>query len=172
MVRFSPLALKDPEGPRGEWRTPPDLFQALVQRFGPFDLDGAATQENRLCSRYLSRADGFAPWPTARRVFCNPDFSQIVPFVQLGAEAIRRLKVELVCFLLPANRTEQQWWADYAVPVLDGQRNGSVIYLAPRVAYVSPETGKPKTGVSFPSLVLVLSRWKQARRCEQWSWRQ
>jgi hypothetical protein len=36
-----------------DWRTPKDLFNAQVARWGPYWLDAAATAENRLCEYWL-----------------------------------------------------------------------------------------------------------------------
>jgi phage N-6-adenine-methyltransferase len=83
-----------------DWRTPTALFDRLDAIYR-FDLDGAADDENALKPDY-STADRPAPW-TGRRVFCNPPWSSIPPFIELAATA------EIAVLLVPA-RTNAKWF--------------------------------------------------------------
>lgn len=59
--------------------------------------------------------DGLAqPWLPGERIWCNPPFSDIEPWVIKadGCDAT-------VVMLLPANRTEQPWWQKYVEPYRD-----------------------------------------------------
>ena len=58
----------------------------LSNRFGPFDLDAAADDDNHLCERYNTVADGNpsrAKW--LGRVWVNPPFGDIGPWVKKAA---------------------------------------------------------------------------------------
>ncbi len=83
-----------------EWQTPPDFFQSLHERFH-FDLDGAASDENSLLPEG-STIESPVPW-TGRRVFCNPPWSNIPPFIEYASLA------ELAVLLVPA-RTNARWF--------------------------------------------------------------
>ncbi len=82
------------------WRTPPMFFQALNRRYG-FTMDGAATKGNALLVK-ASTPDEPLSWD-GERVFCNPPWSQIQPFVELAAKA------EMAVLLVPA-RTNAAWF--------------------------------------------------------------
>jgi hypothetical protein len=82
------------------WCTPPKLFDPLHAEFG-FTLDGASEPGNNLLPR-ASTADSQIPW-RGERVFCNPPWSNIRPFLELAPEA------ELAVFLVPA-RTNCKWF--------------------------------------------------------------
>ena len=82
------------------WGTPVEFFDRLNDEFG-FTLDGAATDDNALLPRASTAAEPL-PWE-GERVFCNPPWSQIPPFVELAATA------ELAVLLVPA-RTNCRWF--------------------------------------------------------------
>lgn len=76
------------------------MFDRLNREYG-FDLDGAADATNGLLMD-ASTADDPQSW-IGRRVFCNPPWSNIRPFVELAATA------ELAVLLVPA-RTNARWF--------------------------------------------------------------
>ena len=82
------------------WRTPPQFFQSLNQRYG-FTMDGAASKGNGLLAK-VSTAEEPLSWE-GERVFCNPPWSNIRPFVELAAKA------DLAVLLVPA-RTNAEWF--------------------------------------------------------------
>jgi hypothetical protein len=116
------------------------VFEPLDREFS-FTLDAAAARHNAKCRRFYARApwtplqarqcglwpeswvdhpeaiglDGLAqPWEDGERVWCNPPFSDIAPWV----EKAHRVRCTVV-MLLPANRTEQPWWHTYIEPYRD-----------------------------------------------------
>lgn len=82
------------------WQTPPDFFDALHAEFS-FDLDGAASEDNRLLPE-ASTIEAPVSWE-GRRVFCNPPWSDIRPFVEAAAHA------EVAVLLVPA-RPNAAWF--------------------------------------------------------------
>jgi len=82
------------------WRTPRVLFDALHAEFG-FTLDGASEPGNGLLP-LASTAERPINW-SGHRVFCNPPWSNILPFVEQAPCA------ELAVFLVPA-RTNVRWF--------------------------------------------------------------
>ncbi len=81
------------------WRTPQQFFQALNIRYG-FTMDGAASGPSLMA--IASTPDNPLPWE-GERVFCNPPWSNIQPFVELAARA------EFAALLVPA-RTNAGWF--------------------------------------------------------------
>jgi hypothetical protein len=85
---------------RQSWATPRTVFEPLHAEFG-FTLDGASEPGNGLVPR-ASTADAPLPWK-GERVFCNPPWSNIRPFLEHAPDA------ELAVFLVPA-RTNARWF--------------------------------------------------------------
>lgn len=85
---------------RQTWATPPAFFEELHQHYH-FTLDGAAHESNRLLPR-ASSLEAPISWE-GERVFCNPPWSDMPPFVELAALA------ELAVLLCPA-RTNARWF--------------------------------------------------------------
>lgn len=114
-----------------EYRTPSSFFAACNALYGPFDLDVAATNENRLCPKFfdrdddalidgpdggpLSEAGPYWSWAGrahgTRRAWCNPPYSK--PNLGLFTARARREVVvgglELVTCLIPMS-TSAEWW--------------------------------------------------------------
>ena len=115
-------AVRDTVDDRG---TLPALFDPLhaVHRF---TLDVAASEANHRCDRYFTREhDGLLRSWSGERVWCNPPYSRLEPWVA-KAWAEMRDGCELVVMLLPANRSEQGWWQEYIEPFRDGPTRGGI----------------------------------------------
>jgi hypothetical protein len=82
------------------WGTPANIFDPLHEEFG-FTMDGAASEQNALLPR-ASTLEQPLRW-YGERVFCNPPWSDIAPFLELAASA------ELAVLLVPA-RTNAKWF--------------------------------------------------------------
>src|SRR5262245_40953212 len=84
-----------PENEKDRWRTPRSLFDRAARRWGPFDLDAAATADNRLCDAWFGPGsplgeDALAvAWSLAEerpaRAWCNPPYSRAAAFVAKAA---------------------------------------------------------------------------------------
>lgn len=85
---------------RQSWGTPRTLFEPLHAEYR-FSLDGASEPGNGLLAR-ASTAECPIDW-AGERVFCNPPWSNIRPFLELAPAA------ELAVFLVPA-RTNARWF--------------------------------------------------------------
>lgn len=129
-----------PVGKRGvddlvdDRETPPCVWVPLDAEFR-FTIDVAASTENTKCVRYCTTsgfhigkilvrpdADGLAvPWG-GERVWCNPPYSGLRPWVE---RAWDENDAELVVLLLPNNRGEQPFWQRLIEPYRD--RAGSIV---------------------------------------------
>jgi hypothetical protein len=87
-------------GRRQNWTTPRVLFDPLHAEYG-FTMDGASEPGNALLPK-SSTVENPLPWE-GERVFCNPPWSNITPFVELASTA------ELAVLLVPA-RTNVRWF--------------------------------------------------------------
>lgn len=121
---------------------PPVDFAKLQERFH-LTVDVAASKENTKLGRYYSIEDSGldASW-AGERVYCNPPFSAIPPWIE---KAWAETDAELIVMLLPANRTEQAWWQELIEPHRDVWGSGlQVEFMAGRLRFLKP--GQTKIG--------------------------
>lgn len=135
-----------------------DVFTPLHERFG-FSVDVAASDHNAKLPRYYTRADdGLAqPW-TGERVWCNPPYSTLRPWVE---KAWREWDTgaELITLMLPANRTDQGWWRDLIEPARDAPGSPLITeYLPGRVRFLAQLDTKIKPNAR-PPFGIVLAIW-------------
>lgn len=118
--------------------TTTEVFEPLNERFR-FTIDAAASVSNAVLPRYWTLEDDALTqdW-TAERVWCNPPYSSIKPWVSKAWESVAG-GCQLVVMLLPANRTEQVWWQDYVEPYRDRTESRlRVEFLRGRMRFIVP----------------------------------
>ncbi len=127
----------DVRGPRShvdDRATTPEVFGPLHERFG-FTVDVAASSENAKLPRfYTADDDGLAQDWAGERVWCNPPYSAIEPWLVKAWTS----GAELVVMLLPANRTEQGWWQRQVEPRRDRPGGVRVEFLPGRLRFLKP----------------------------------
>lgn len=118
--------------------TPVCVFVPLHAEFD-FTLDAAASHDNAKLPRYctlggfflrdaggskaqLGTVDGLAIGWAYERVWINPPFSRLRPWIE---KAWDEREAEVVCILLPNNRGEQPFFQDLIEPYRD--RPGSIL---------------------------------------------
>ena len=89
------------QGSREQTYTTPRGFFDLLHAEFHFTMDGASSNGNGLLP-HASTIDRPLPW-SGERVFCNPPWSDIKPFVELAALA------DVAVLLVPA-RTNAKWF--------------------------------------------------------------
>ena len=114
-----------------ERATPQAFFDYLHRRFA-FTVDAAALPYNAKLPRFWSpEDDGLAQDWTGERVWCNPPFSAIEPWVIKARDG----GAELAVLLLPANRTDLDWWHDHIEPERDRGGRLKVEFLPGRLRF-------------------------------------
>lgn len=106
--------------------TTPEVFAEIDARLGPFTLDVAASAHNRKVTSYYSIEDDGLNLGWFGRVWCNPPYSNIRPWIEKAHREWHyrpRSSLNRIVMLLPANRTEQAWWQDLIEPA---RRDGSI----------------------------------------------
>lgn len=146
--------------PTDERSTPQDFFDRLDGRF-KFNLDVAATYENKKCDRYYDQnMDGLSlPWSISEvheagrdrevqpaRVWCNPPYSDIPSWIMKAHEEFRNGNAEVIVMLLPAD-TSTDWFHDL---LLAGPHRLNFIYLRGRLKFEAADNG-----AKFPSMLVV-----------------
>jgi phage N-6-adenine-methyltransferase len=119
---MSLVGFKAQNHPQQQARPEVDDRAITVADFVPFNarfrftVDAAASQQNARLPRYWTvDDDAFAQDWSGERVWCNPPYSHIEPWVEQAWIS----GAELVVMLLPANRTEQGWWQRHVEPHRD-----------------------------------------------------
>jgi phage N-6-adenine-methyltransferase len=143
-------------------QTAPEVFAPLHERFG-FTIDVAASARNAKLPRYYSiEDDGLVqPW-AGERVWCNPPYSSIEPWV---VKAWQEPDAEVVVMLLPANRTEQGWWQRHVEPHRDKGGGVRVEFLPGRMRFIAPDALEIKPNERPPFGVCLLI-WDNADSIE------
>ena len=118
--------------------TDPEFFAKMAQRFGPFDLDAAASARNAKCVSYYTIADDALaqPWPGV--VWCNPPYSNLAEWVRKAHLEYHIGTATRIVMLLPANRTEQGWWQRFIEPMRDTALGPKVEFLPGRMRFIKP----------------------------------
>lgn len=117
-----------------EWSTPVDVYRRLDEEFH-FNFDPCPLGGN-----VDGRSELFVSWK-GKRVFCNPPYSDIRPFLERFREA------ELAVYLVPA-RTDTRWFHDLVLP-----NAREIRFIKGRLKF-----GDAKNSAPFPSMVLVFGR--------------
>lgn len=137
-------------------------FEKLNERFR-FTVDAASSIENRKLQRHWTIAEnGLQQSWSGERIYCNPPFSDIAPWV---AKAWSEQRADLIVLLLPANRTEQSWWQEQIEPYRDQAKSalrveflpGRLRFLRPGQTIIGPNE-RPPFGC-----VLCIWEWKKTQ---------
>jgi phage N-6-adenine-methyltransferase len=128
-------------------------FAPLHDRFG-FTVDAAASHENARLPRYWTAEDDALRQPWAReRAWINPPYSHpnLPAWVAKAWQEWKAGGPALIVMLVPANRTEQQWWQELIEPYRDLPASdlhveflpGRMRFLALGQAEVGPDERPP-----------------------------
>ena len=151
------------------WRTPPDLWEQIVEIWNPtFDL--AANAENRLCESWCGPGsiyeDAFSsgynrPDETA---YCNPGFSGMYPWVELCRDLVDCYAFrEIILMGMVAPSTK--WFQ------LAEKHASEIIMLSPRVQFLPPPGVKPSSN-SHDNALFVFRKSPLAKpNIGTWKWR-
>ena len=148
-----------------DYGTPPELIQAVVERFGALDVDLAARADNALAGMFIPpETDSLATdWAIFASMNCwlNPPFARLEPWAAKCAEADSILRAEGgSLFLLVQASTGSDWWAKHV------HGKATVLLLRGRVQFV----GAP--WVSPLSVALCVYGARNASPgYELWEWR-
>jgi hypothetical protein len=153
-----------------------EVFNPLHERF-KFTIDVAASADNAKLPRYFTaEVNGLEQSWAGERVWCNPPYSDIRPWVEKAWREYEPGQAELIVMLVPANRTEQPWWQEEIEPWRDSPVSSAsrhdpklkrrlfgldVEFLAGRVRFLAPGTAeiKPNARPPFGCCLLIWGGW-------------
>lgn len=127
------------------WRTPAWLWKALDCEFA-LDFDAAADQDNAKVGLFTSAIEE-TTIPPGVRVFCNPPYSNILPFV------VRALAGTHLWVLILPVRTRSDWFE-----MLVGSPRVEVRWLRRRIAFDPPPDVEPSSPRMDTFIVIVRPR--------------
>lgn len=135
-----------------EWATPAKVYAALDAEFR-FDLDPCPLG---------SADDGLALEWRGRRVFCNPPYGDIAPWLEKGREA------DVAVFLVPA-RTDVRWFHGLVLPFASDIR-----FVRGRLRFGNGANNgakhRGKVAAPFANMILVFRKGviRNGERAFQW----
>lgn len=148
------------------WETPADFWQAVNARF-QFTLDVCATEANTKCRLFISpEEDALKPeriWD-ACHAWCNPGFSNLMPWMQKAEQQARQGTTTAV--LSHASHTAR--WAQY------GMKHATELWLpCPRIQFIAP-AGVPQSSNNRDSMLWIFTPWGNhgEARIKWWNWKQ
>lgn len=153
---------------KDERYTLPDTMAQCMRlaRVDGWDLDVAACEAAHHAPRWYSKAEDGLSRRWFGRVWCNPPFSDVKPWLLKARQELwSYFPPEVVAMLLPANRAEQPWWQELVEPYRDqeplaGWPRLRTHFLPKRIRFGSPEQPSGITG--SPEFGCVLLVWRPA----------
>lgn len=172
---------------RDSWETDQKVFDWASERWGPFELDAAASHENYKCAYYYTkdedalakgwrssvapnREEGFSPQqqPIKTKIFdkvwLNPPYSD--PYPWLAKAKAESEKGATVVVLVNADHTTK-WYKDFVYDYEKQQLHPNVqrvdypkrIKFKAPAGLISKKTGKPvkQTTNPFPSMFVIFT---------------
>jgi len=124
--------------------TPIGIFSDLNDEFD-FNVYVCAIAENAKCDRFFSPNEDGLKQEWSGRIWCNPPYSDIYPWLQKGESSIKNGECDVAVFLLPS-RTGTAWFHDFAL-------KHEVRFIRGRLKF-----NGLKTSPTFDSLILVMRR--------------
>jgi phage N-6-adenine-methyltransferase len=145
---------------RDLWQTPKFVFDYYDKRFG-FNLDMASSHKNHLCNHYLTEDENALNYATMDgaldvigantgangAVFCNPPYSNLMPWVAAVVEYASLFNVPFV-MLIPAD-TSTKWFK------LAFDNCSECHFISGRLAFINADTQKPVSGNNKGSVVFI-----------------
>ena len=140
-----------------EWCTPEWVYLP----YGPFDLDAAASEENHIAPRWITKevdaltVDWTRIIPPPCRVWCNPPYSRQGGPIEKWIRRFREMQLKGydIVALVPAD-TSTKWFHRVWRWARDPELGVTLKFLPRRVRFLDPETRKPGGSPKFGSLIV------------------
>ena len=154
--------MKMPNSEKNDFWTPNDVFESLNERFGPFTLDAAASEENAKVEIFYDEEANALKQAWNGKVWCNPpyvkqeDKTTIKDWVEKAWASVESGEAETVVLLIPAY-TATRYWHDTIYP-----HASHLVIFRGRLNFEGPNT-RAGGAARNPSVSVVFSRaWSGA----------
>lgn len=135
-----------------EFCTPDYIFQQLNRIFN-FTLDVAASSSNTKCLEYMPKELSALEYHWGNyRCFCNPPFSKKAEFIKKADDEIQNYECPICVMILPLNCMDTKVWHEY----IEGRYHYEI--LKGRIAFIDPETNKPKKGNNSGTVIVYFKK--------------
>ena len=100
---------------KNDFWTPKEVFDALNERFGPFEIDLAASDENHLVEPYFTKDDNALQFEWNGVAWCNPpyvkqpDKTSLKDWVEKARESVINGEAHRIVMLIPAYTSNGYW---------------------------------------------------------------
>ncbi len=149
---------------RNHQATPQGAFEWASRRWGPFDLDAAASEWNAKCPRFFDEQTNGLEQEWSGRVWLNCPWDNIEPWVRKAiAEVFEVKRAELVVMLLPVRGGLE--WTELV------KRYATERTIKGRLRFDPPPGGEVGKGGFEASAFYVFERPVEARElmeCVSW----
>lgn len=134
-----------------QWRTPPHIIAMVHETMGGIDLDPASSRRANQAVGAKSFADhgGLSlDWTAHQRVFCNPPYSEIRPWVDKFID-------EVTHGIMLTNADTSTAWSHELMNHVD-----AVCFTKGRLRFIDPETEEPRGGNSRGQAIWFVGDWR------------
>lgn len=132
------------------FETPNYIFEQLDRIFN-FEVDVAATADNKKCVNYYGNAlDGNCIW--TGRCFCNPPFSKKAEFIRKADEQVNEGNCHICVMILPLNCMDTKVWHE----VIENKYHYEV--LKGRIAFIDSLTKLPRKGNNSGTVIVYFKK--------------
>ena len=135
-----------------DFRTPEYIFEGICKHLGNgFHLDVASSNENKLCNWNFTEEDSAFDQKWWGRVWCNPPYNNIGPWVDKAITELDAGNCISVTFLIPASTCTfwfERLWA----------RASQIVFLSGRIRFQGPHIHEEvkRANATNPSVVVHL----------------
>lgn len=156
-----------PDIVRDLWETPDDIVEYLAGVYGAYDLDAAASENNKKCEKFYSKETNCLKrwWGSNKHVWLNPPYSDPTPFILKAVEQMEHNNQ--IDMLLPADNSTG-WFAEaqkHAAEIIwivgdVFEQDGKKYSRTGRVSFISGLTGEPVDGNNKGSVIFIMRKLK------------
>ncbi|UGO53123.1 putative DNA adenine methyltransferase [Klebsiella phage vB_KaeD_HazelMika] len=159
---------KTPDVVRDLWATDRELIGWMEKRYGKYDIDAAASENNAVCEKFYDEKRNCLKiwWGKDKHIWLNPPYSHPDPFVKKAIEQMEH--GNQIDMLLPGDNSTAWFaearanaaeviWIEAEITEIDQQeycRTG-------RLAFISGLTGKPVDGNNKGSVIFIMRELKE-----------
>jgi len=149
-----------PKSKKNDFWTPRDVFEALDERFGPYTLDAAASEENALVEDYYDKEANSLQQEWTGRVWCNPpyvkqdDKTTLKDWVLKAYDSVASGLAELVTLLIPAY-TSNYYWHETIFP-----KASHLVFFRARLDFGGPHIRAGGASRQASVAVVFQNAWK------------
>lgn len=165
------MGSKTPDVVRDLWETPNEIVDYLAERYGAYDLDAAASENNKKCDKFYSKETNCLKrwWGSNKHVWLNPPYSNPDPFVLKAIEQMEH--GNQIDILLPADNSTA-WFSDaqkHAAEIIwitgeTWEEEGKQYSRTGRVSFISGMTGEQVSGNNKGSVIFIMRQLKEGEQ--------